>query len=153
MCGGTYHFNTEEYGDYGLSPRVRGNRWRVPGVQFPQRTIPACAGEPDYAGVIQNSERDYPRVCGGTYIMPILGRRPVGLSPRVRGNLITLVSYKTPKGTIPACAGEPESCGAGLRIGKDYPRVCGGTITDTINAAMDMGLSPRVRGNRESRKY
>ena len=34
----------------GLSPRVRGNQVRVPDIRAPDRSIPACAGEPSVCG-------------------------------------------------------------------------------------------------------
>ena len=37
---------------------------------------------------------------------------------------------------------------AGLRVGKVYPRVCGGTVAVPVLLAVVYGLSPRVRGNR-----
>ena len=48
---------------------------------------------------------------------------------------------------IPARAGEP--AGAFLLAGLRgvYPRACGGTTADERVAAVDKGLSPRVRGN------
>ena len=30
----------------------------------------------------------------------------------------------------------------------DYPRVCGGTLKDSLEIHRERGLSPRVRGNR-----
>ena len=53
----------------------------------------------------------YPRVCGGTRSRnpsPTWGR---GLSPRVRGNLVHRDTDEGNRGSIPACAGEPEGYG------------------------------------------
>ena len=36
---------------------------------------------------------------------------------------------------------------------KVYPRVCGGTAYRDVAAALDTGLSPRVRGNRRGRDH
>ena len=70
----------------GLSPRVRGNRRQCKGAESRPRSIPACAGEPDYKAHTSSLSEVYPRVCGGTQ-----GGHPGtesrrGLSPRVRGN-------------------------------------------------------------------
>ena len=73
----------------------------------------------------------YPRVCGGTG--PVLTDAPiptVGLSPRVRGNLVW--SARTVRSrSIPACAGEPPSGAIQHQVPLPtgvYPRVCGGTL-------------------------
>ena len=71
----------------------------------------------------------------------------VGLSPRVRGNLLSCSIARSVKGTIPACAGEPfHALKQNDAIG-DYPRVCGGTSTTAVTMEPCAGLSPRVRGN------
>ena len=73
-----------------------------------------------------------------------------GLSPRVRGNQILCGHCFEQVGSIPACAGEPSSRRRTRGPGLVYPRVCGGTkICPRTNLAWG-GLSPRVRGNRQS---
>ena len=73
----------------------------------------------------------YPRVCGGTTItLNIRGR-----SER----------------SIPACAGEPVLSHLRGRVGRVYPRVCGGTTSVGFLLELAAGLSPRVRGNQETR--
>ena len=66
VCGGTDAKMRRESAFKGLSPRVRGNRpahrlWRAP-----QRSIPACAGEPQNSPFRGGRSAVYPRVCGGT---------------------------------------------------------------------------------------
>ncbi len=53
-----------------------------------------------------------------------------------------------PRGTIPAYAGAPHSSAAPGAHVEDYPRVCGGTPSCSINTTATMGLSPRMRGHR-----
>src|SRR5690606_32455 len=53
-------------------------------------------------------------------------------------------------GTIPACAGEPRAGCPNLPLAADYPRVCGGTSFLMQGREGPWGLSPRVRGNRDS---
>ena len=72
--------------------------------------------------------RVYPRVCGGTKARKWLETAKQGLSPRVRGNLWQMFRTQLEKGSIPACAGEPEHGRAYLPLGTVYPRVCGGTF-------------------------
>ena len=138
----------------GLSPRVRGNlcAFQCYGESIGQRSIPACAGEPQSKGCSSTTisairsipacagepddtsddgaaDEVYPRVCGGTHQGCPDNRYGKGLSPRVRGN-----RSKKPFGGLATTV---------------YPRVCGGTrlpgpyIVDPI----EEGLSPRVRGN------
>ena len=115
-------------------------------------SIPACAGEPNGRRFSANPGRVYPRVCGGTHHP---GRRPAGpagLSPRVRGNLFAVGAKEFAGGSIPACAGEPSCRTVGRIISWVYPRVCGGTDGDYGPGVDALGLSPRVRGNRQHRQ-
>ena len=111
----------------GLSPRVRGNRHRLPPDAF-------------YAKV-------YPRVCGGTdaAVKSVAGL--MGLSPRVRGNLERRLGQGRQQRSIPACAGEPHCDTYQPTFNAVYPRVCGGTGTACCKSGAGAGLSPRVRGN------
>ena len=128
VCGGTGPLAVLLLQAEGLSPRVRGNHENI-GVHHPQiGSIPACAGEPQHRAQPAQALPVYPRVCGGTKDTenPHLPNR--GLSPRVRGNLLESRRKEMTKGSIPACAGEPEplrirTCQTGV-----YPRVCGGTV-------------------------
>ena len=51
----------------------------------------------------------------------------MGLSPRVRGNLVGRGHGDVGDGSIPACAGEPPCGVSRSHCGGVYPRVCGGT--------------------------
>ena len=147
VCGGTRGTSCRRLAWYGLSPRVRGNPYSVWRPQSMDRSIPACAGEPDAFKTILGPDEVYPRVCGGTHAMlPVLlpsrGLSPRvrgnldfsqksacggGLSPRVRGNRRRLYVAIPVNRSIPACAGEPVwGLFVGLVLGV-YPRVCGGT--------------------------
>ena len=106
-------------------------------------------------------------MCGGTGAGIVVGIVDQGLSPRVRGNRDRgCWSWLSP-GSIPACAGEPITCGRRAEMsavyprvcggtprpspwpahGRVYPRVCGGTAATLYQDLSDKGLSPRVRGN------
>ena len=150
VCGGTLERVKQMQLRQGLSPRVRGNLdfWHV--WRYPLGTIPACAGEPVGVCLCPCLAGDYPRVCGGTVVADALRREKDGLSPRVRGNPRQPTGHGGCPGTIPACAGEPV---ATLQRGdtmRDYPRVCGGTSSQTGRRRAPGGLSPRVRGNRRA---
>ena len=107
MCGGTAILNATECELGGLSPRVRGNPVSANSVGFAQRSIPACAGEPDGRLAALPPVQVYPRVCGGTGFVLLPQPVGAGLSPRVRGNQRNPRRLFTLKGSIPACAGEP----------------------------------------------
>ena len=115
----------------GLSPRVRGN----PLYARFMRALP-CARRATWV---------YPRVCGGT-ATGASGSRcamiALGLSPRVRGNLAG-----QRRNVAVESAGE-WTCRLPVGV---YPRVCGGTLPDSMRPPQEpreQGLSPRVRGNR-----
>ena len=59
----------------------------------------------------------------------------------------SVAPYLTWCGSIPACAGEPNSQRETEPPAGVYPRVCGGTESDAIPVLSDVSLSPRVRGN------
>ena len=66
----------------------------------------------------------------------------------MRGNPHVIDRDRHAQRSIPACAGEPMSDLFHKGIPEVYPRVCGGTGYDVDDLDDDIGLSPRVRGNR-----
>ena len=151
MCGGTRACVAKAFIRLGLSPRVRGNRYRHSVRADARGSIPACAGEPSLAVARARPLRVYPRVCGGTVHTWDYRHRTTGLSPRVRGNLSVTLSRRSCRGSIPACAGEPPGPERNLAQSGVYPRVCGGTSEEDARKATVDGLSPRVRGNQAHR--
>ena len=115
-----------------------------------KRSIPACAGEPSSGRSLFMRSKVYPRVCGGTGSIGVGMILLKGLSPRVRGNLRQSDHPAAQPGSIPACAGEPRWAGRPALPPAVYPRVCGGTEAEAKADESAEGLSPRVRGNRES---
>ena len=73
--------------------------------------------------------------------------RMAGLSPRVRGNRDRVYVKSLTRGSIPACAGEPQRLQPNRSLFQVYPRVCGGTQQTAGRNLYHLGLSPRVRGN------
>ena len=115
-------------------------------------SIPACAGEPGASPGHLERGAVYPRVCGGTNKTNRATIPISGLSPRVRGNLPSRRRDRRPRGSIPACAGEPSSLSASSAFIRVYPRVCGGTGFIYHLSFEPVGLSPRVRGNQAQRR-
>ena len=126
VCGGTSYASSCVTRGV-LSPRVRGNQTGPASSPYRQRSIPACAGEPYPARLGLPLGKVYPRVCGGTLNVVLLGNSKQGLSPRVRGNLQDIPPSAICRRSIPACAGEPSSTSPAGYVLRVYPRVCGGT--------------------------
>ena len=147
VCGGTWSNPNRESKAGGLSPRVRGNHMNPDSVRNVVGSIPACAGEPVIGTNAPGWSRVYPRVCGGTPTIRKHDSEFWGLSPRVRGNQVTVSGAAVGAGSIPACAGEPLQTARALPRSEVYPRVCGGTQSLTVTESCGWGLSPRVRGN------
>ena len=167
VCGGAPPIAPRLPACQGLSPRVRGSRYRkhhtlprlrsIPACagslgpseehHFLCGSIPACAGEPlcDVSGGYQ--QQVYPRVCGGASSMTWAACASRGLSPRVRGSRYAFRSRQHPLGSIPACAGEPPRVCRPFRRTGVYPRVCGGAAGLPVLHRRLCGLSPRVRGS------
>ena len=148
VCGGTSKRPIILSKEQGLSPRVRGNRGAGENDRPAERSIPACAGEPYPRCRSEGARKVYPRVCGGTLPPELLAALCQGLSPRVRGNPVTVKSRLLLTRSIPACAGEPRAETAFATGPAVYPRVCGGTWNSCGKCLPKTGLSPRVRGNR-----
>ena len=111
------------------------------------RSIPAPAGEPTPAMATGEPRWVYPRACGGTVALYTNWDRLVGLSPRLRGNHITVRAGDGGSRSIPAPAGEPDCRGSRRSARRVYPRACGGTSSEFVCRGGGQGLSPRLRGN------
>ena len=147
VCGGTTCWYSLPRDTAGLSPRVRGNHSESREGGWQRGSIPACAGEPCRRRRSRRPDRVYPRVCGGTVDLARSPSGIAGLSPRVRGNPLSPERRDLERGSIPACAGEPDPGRRGPHRPGVYPRVCGGTRPVERHVLGLRGLSPRVRGN------
>ncbi len=148
-CGGTPCMILRPYQTEGLSPRVRGNPVRLSGASPVLGSIPARAGEPASHRLRWFRCWVYPRACGGTTPVECALDCAAGLSPRVRGNPRNPAPGRGQVRSIPARAGEPAPRPPLLPSARVYPRACGGTATAVQRVAGFLGLSPRVRGNRQ----
>ena len=126
VYGGNRFINSRPCSSIGLSPRVRGKRWRLqPGV-LAHRSIPACTGETDHVPHLQRCNRVYPRVYGGNHPGIRPPRRIWGQSPRVRGKRFHHHRRTAKLRSIPACTGETTMPDGTSYWPKVYPRVYGG---------------------------
>ncbi len=146
-CGGTSRCGLRAVRIRGLSPRMRGNPYSHPYTPFLYGSIPAHAGEPQTSLLRKPARRVYPRACGGTEKYTFTIPRLKGLSPRMRGNQRHLHGRPGGVGSIPAHAGEPGRRLFVVLRPWVYPRACGGTFSTAQDCAIDLGLSPRMRGN------
>ena len=125
-CGGAFQRNSCSPVVAGLSPRVRGSRYREVGTSTWLGSIPAGAGEPSRRIARRFEAWVYPRGCGGA---PPQRRPPLdemGLSPRVRGSRPLGLLHRNKRGSIPAGAGEPSRANLAKLREWVYPRGCGG---------------------------
>ena len=130
----------------GLSPPVRGKHRGQQRRRGVRGSIPARAGETCYGLGAGRFEMVYPRPCGGN--LGVLADRVYsrGLSPPVRGKLVTAWVRVVLRWSIPARAGETfrrRDCPLKKRV---YPRPCGGNYASGVWFVLAMGLSPPVRG-------
>ena len=131
----------------GLSPRVRGSRLPPLAPFNIARSIPTCAGQPEWLWVCRTACWVYPHVCGAAGLMRRDVKTLTGLSPRVRGSLIIQQRALRWLRSIPTCAGQPNRQPVSTFLTRVYPHVCGAAI-DAPNAnRIFPGLSPRVRGS------
>ena len=146
-CGGTSCTACHRTSELGLSPRLRGNRFRTALSVSRYGSIPALAGEPHVSRLHSAPFSVYPRACGGTSSMCLFISLQSGLSPRLRGNFLPTLSIITAVRSIPALAGEPTRELLERLETAVYPRACGGTKCDGAEVRLVAGLSPRLRGN------
>ena len=125
--GGTTDATSSTHTGVGLSPRARGNPRRFVAGPCGHGSIPARAGEPSESRRLRQGWQVYPRVRGGTHRDNNYDADAEGLSPRARGNPRHDIKSGLTRGSIPACAGEPQGePRLPVRHGV-YPRVRGGT--------------------------
>ena len=129
--GGTCGRAGTEWGDGGLSPLARGNRWRTRRKASWTGPIPARAGEPPSHRWRPPCTRAYPRSRGGTCTSNCRSEIVLGLSPLARGNQRAPLEFRRGRGPIPARAGEPGVHGESCAGDRAYPRSRGGTVPVT----------------------
>ena len=146
--GETARYKTELERDWGLSPRIRGNRQLDEAHGVVPGSIPAHTGKPWIAARDARAERVYPRAYGETQIWVRPDPDDTGLSPRIRGNPRWRRGPGRGRGSIPAHTGKPTSEQTGACEVRVYPRAYGETRFGTAIRISRSGLSPRIRGNR-----
>ena len=148
MGGETYSTITQDFTDTGPSPRGRGKR--RPGGRRPRArgSIPAWAGKPAASCRCRPLTQVHPRVGGETDKWDWKPFRPMGPSPRGRGNPRCVRSSFSRHRSIPAWAGKPLVRVSIRHLVEVHPRVGGETQGIFPDDDTNRGPSPRGRGNR-----
>ena len=146
MCGEQPGSYSGETFPLGSSPRVRGTADQPGTTKKGSRFIPACAGNRSPARRGRQDLPVHPRVCGEQSLpLPSLPL-PSGSSPRVRGTVISKIPAITSDRFIPACAGNRNLAHSQIFGVTVHPRVCGEQHGQWLEAFIQHGSSPRVRG-------
>ena len=131
----------------GRSPACTGEPVDLGSLPGRQGSIPACAGEPRVQVFPAVLRRVDPRVCGGARHPASPRLRGGGRSPRVRGSPPDDHGAESPRGSIPACAGEPRGVPWLKELDRVDPRVCWGAGSARATCVWSWGRSPRVQGS------
>lgn len=97
------------------------------------------------AGSHALGSRDHLRVCGAVMGVMVLTTLALGLSPRVRSGLSTLVNSSESRRIISACAEQTPCAAGGACTSQDHLRVCGADHTSRVRTTVVVGSPPRVR--------
>ena len=137
----------------GLSPRGRGNPQYRLVLCVGNGSIPAWAGEPFRAALNLNVDSVYPRVGGGTALKDEALGLMTGLSPRGRGNLLSVLLPSYMWGSIPAWAGEPDPEVRRARLVRRYYTRQGHLQGDCFYAGLCEPIEETERRIRETSDY
>ena len=134
----------------GLSPQVRGSLDICLVDYLTEGSIPAGAGKPTAYSAASVSPGVYPRRCGEASMACWMSRKTRGLSPQVRGSHSERPRPRTQPRSIPAGAGKPPGGYEEAIREQVYPRRCGEAVLGPWGTSAGRGLSPQVRGSRNS---
>ena len=139
-------FDVLLYPDGGSSPRLRGTeRWRSI-LGYPDRFIPALAGNGQLRNLQRSRHPVHPRACGERMPFFELSWPACGSSPRLRGTAPTPAESEHLLRFIPALAGNGMLsvwCRVALTV---HPRACGERLFPVNPNPVLIGSSPRLRG-------
>ena len=148
VCGERVQVSESPDSRSGSSPRVRGTRQELHGVQLLERFIPACAGNAARRRWSPAPAPVHPRVCGERLTSVQNSLLTTGSSPRVRGTRRDEDRVDGLDRFIPACAGNARFSVTLRLLPAVHPRVCGERKRDNLLLSEKIGSSPRVRGTR-----
>ena len=125
-----YAGKSRKNGSYGGGkkdhPRMCGEKVLYSfGLKQVSGITPAYAGKSITVMLHTSSPEDHPRVCGEKCCLQGPYLRRLGSPPRVRGKVRLRLTYYTPSGITPACAGKRYTSTDARYRARDHPRVCG----------------------------
>ncbi len=124
-CGAASMSGSPSSAGKGRSPRMRGSQVKRTSRPAAPGSIPAHAGQPRPRHHARERRGVDPRACGAAWTVHVYARSVRGRSPRMRGSLLNDLDADSPRGSIPAHAGQPAGgIVTGKLTGVD-PRACG----------------------------
>ena len=120
-CGGGKWYTRH----VGSSPRVWGQvdgsiyRVALSGI------IPTRVGTSDKLVRGYLEEQDHPHACGDKATVLMTKQSPLGSSPRVWGQAVTVGAVAIPSGIIPTRVGTSDTYSSDTPQGRDHPHACG----------------------------
>ena len=126
---------------------MRGSPLATQIAVMPSGIIPAHAGLTPRGPSSAVAPRDHPRACGAHTEVSDMKKQYEGSSPRMRGSLRLVSSYRSPSGIIPAHAGLTTVASFFSGPAKDHPRACGAHFCVPPYKSIRKGSSPRMRGS------
>ena len=146
VCGEHRHEAIVPGRGVGSSPRLRGTPARAARVGWPERFIPAFAGNTGERLMKKLLITVHPRVCGEHIRFTCFHLVRTGSSPRLRGTHLERRTVQLGVRFIPAFAGNTSASATCLSIVTVHPRVCGEHECFCTNHCPHIGSSPRLRG-------
>ena len=125
---------------------MRGKRGETGSDCWPERIIPAHAGQTTSTSRARKPLADHPRTCGANSVIPCTCRRGCGSSPHMRGKHGRVRIKTECFRIIPAHAGQTQAGSIPRYRPADHPRTCGANMVDGLMEVHRLGSSPHMRG-------
>ena len=153
VCGEHRHEAIVPGRGVGSSPRLRGTPARAARVGWPERFIPAFAGNTGERLMKKLLITVHPRVCGEHTWSGGLSNWAFGSSPRLRGTHGPRGRADAGDRFIPAFAGNTGLYTGRVPAASVHPRVCGEHGLGAVAVDQTGGSSPRLRGTLPLRRH
>ena len=130
----------------GSSPRVWGQAWLAPNVGINGRIIPTRVGTRQKVVLLVSALADHPHACGDKALIGSTLQKPLGSSPRVWGQGLSVASPAKEIGIIPTRVGTRIETKTEKSYEWDHPHACGDKLPFRQGRKCIRGSSPRVWG-------
>ena len=138
----------------GSAPRLRGEDDMEVSLSKVDRISPAPAGRRRYYNCEENLTQDQPRACGEKFTICNPVKLAAGSAPRLRGEVVALVTKSVRRRISPAPAGRSRRRSEIRPDRRDQPRACGEKKKLASSSWRVAGSAPRLRGEADpSRPY